>query len=244
MEVEAGFISEKHHGVTNVILCVLNLFNMQLDCDVYNNVMSHMAELHQRLGLPPPKSSSSVVTLHTEEANSGPRQIGRVEPQPRPVAPSVDYDLDLAQQKLTRTSCRSAIADSDQIYFDEEVRDSITELDGSDDHLNTRLKKGDRKGLFFDDGRRVIDFILVYEELLEQKKSASAAEERIKKWRAKFIKNLHKVGVQTEEEALESEKKLITFIKLHAPWDVCCVYAEDLGVRAPLQVVPDNSVCF
>ncbi|KAK3743463.1 hypothetical protein RRG08_011307 [Elysia crispata] len=122
-----------------------------------------------------------------------------------------------------------------------QVRDSITELDGSDDHLNTRLKKGDRKGLFFDDGRRVIDFILVYEELLEQKKSASAAEERIKKWRAKFIKNLHKVGVQTEEEALESEKKLITFIKLHAPWDVCCVYAEDLGVRAPLQVVPDNS---
>ena len=38
------------------------------------------------------------------------------------------------------------------------------------------------------------------------------------------------------QEALESEKKLITFIKLHAPWDVCCVYAEDLGVRAPLQV--------
>ncbi|GFS17994.1 anoctamin, partial [Elysia marginata] len=111
--------------------------------------------------------------------------------------------------------------------------------DGSDDRLNSRLKKGDGKGLFFDDGRRVVDFILVYEEQLEQKKSASAAEERIKKWRAKFIKNLQKAGLQTEEDTLENEKKLITFVKLHAPWDVCCVYAEDLGIRAPLQAHPN-----
>ena len=38
------------------------------------------------------------------------------------------------------------------------------------------------------------------------------------------------------QEMLESGKKLITFVKLHAPWDVCCVHAEDLCLRAPLQV--------
>ena len=38
------------------------------------------------------------------------------------------------------------------------------------------------------------------------------------------------------QEMLESGKKLITFVKLHAPWDVCCHHAEDLCLRAPLQV--------
>ena len=38
------------------------------------------------------------------------------------------------------------------------------------------------------------------------------------------------------QESMESNKKMINFVKLHAPWDVCCFYAEDLCMRAPLQV--------
>ncbi|KAH9514072.1 Anoctamin-7 [Bulinus truncatus] len=103
-------------------------------------------------------------------------------------------------------------------------------------HVNLR---SDDRGLYFNDGKRKIDFILVYEEQLETKKSASASEERIKRWRQKFLKNLEKAGLNTEQEVVESDKKLITFIKLHAPWDVCCAYAESLSIRAPLQAHPN-----
>ena len=35
---------------------------------------------------------------------------------------------------------------------------------------------------------------------------------------------------------MEGEKKMIYYLKLHAPLDVMCFYAEDLCLRAPLQV--------
>uniref|UniRef100_A0A1I8F3B5 Anoct_dimer domain-containing protein n=1 Tax=Macrostomum lignano TaxID=282301 RepID=A0A1I8F3B5_9PLAT len=53
---------------------------------------------------------------------------------------------------------------------------------------------------------------------------------------SRFEGNLRKVGVQMEEETSTSEKKKIHFIKLFVPWDVMCYYAEDLCLRAPLQV--------
>lgn len=88
---------------------------------------------------------------------------------------------------------------------------------------------------FFRDGKRGIDFILVYEEELESKSSNSELV-KISKWRQKFIKNLRKIGLEMEEESVQTQKKITTFIKLHTPWDVCCFYAEDLCMRAPLQV--------
>ncbi|XP_059142100.1 anoctamin-7-like isoform X2 [Physella acuta] len=113
-------------------------------------------------------------------------------------------------------------------------------IDGPEENtVHVNLRKED-SGLYFNDGLRKIDFILVYEEQVETKKSVSATEERIKKWRQKFFNNLKKAGLHIEEEMVENDKKLITFIKLHAPWDVCCAYAESLSIRAPLQVVPDS----
>ena len=38
------------------------------------------------------------------------------------------------------------------------------------------------------------------------------------------------------QECVEGKNKMVYYIKLHAPWDVCCFYAEDLSMRAPLQV--------
>ena len=34
---------------------------------------------------------------------------------------------------------------------------------------------------------------------------------------------------------------MIHYIKLHAPWETLCVYAEDLCLRAPLQAHPNPS---
>ena len=41
------------------------------------------------------------------------------------------------------------------------------------------------------------------------------------------------------QEHVEGNKKMITYIKLHAPWDLLCFYAEDLSMRAALQVRDD-----
>jgi Dimerisation domain of Ca+-activated chloride-channel, anoctamin len=39
------------------------------------------------------------------------------------------------------------------------------------------------------------------------------------------------------QEVVEaSGRKVLCFIKLHAPWPVLCHYAEELNMRAPLQV--------
>ena len=39
------------------------------------------------------------------------------------------------------------------------------------------------------------------------------------------------------QEVVESDnKKLVHFLKLHATWPVMCHYAEELSMRAPLQV--------
>uniref|UniRef100_A0A1I8HUH8 Anoct_dimer domain-containing protein n=1 Tax=Macrostomum lignano TaxID=282301 RepID=A0A1I8HUH8_9PLAT len=54
--------------------------------------------------------------------------------------------------------------------------------------------------------------------------------------RRRFESNLRRAGVEIEEETSASEKKRMHFLKLFLPWDVMCYYAEDLCLRAPLQV--------
>ncbi|XP_050413809.1 anoctamin-7 isoform X2 [Patella vulgata] len=89
------------------------------------------------------------------------------------------------------------------------------------------------KDCFFRDGVRKTDFILAYEEAIDKKPKSS--ESRNTEWREKFFKNLKKAGLEMEEEVLESERKIINFVKIHAPWEVACAYAEDLALQAPLQ---------
>lgn len=38
------------------------------------------------------------------------------------------------------------------------------------------------------------------------------------------------------QEVLERSKTILRFIKLHAPWELLCRYAEELNLRAPIQV--------
>ena len=38
------------------------------------------------------------------------------------------------------------------------------------------------------------------------------------------------------QEVLEQSKNTIHFIRLHAPWPLLCRYAEELNLRAPIQV--------
>lgn len=51
-----------------------------------------------------------------------------------------------------------------------------------------------------------------------------------------FINNVSMLPVLSLQEETANEKKTIHFLKLSAPWDVLVCYAEELCVRAPLQV--------
>ncbi|XP_069935985.1 anoctamin-7-like isoform X3 [Cherax quadricarinatus] len=105
--------------------------------------------------------------------------------------------------------------------------------------------------IFFRDGRRRIDYVLVYEDSggasrrgCEERdktlnRTQSTSEKRALKhesWRERFMNSLVKAGLHMEEETEETGKKVICFIKVSAPWPVLCHYAEELNMRAPLQV--------
>uniref|UniRef100_A0A3Q3WL62 Anoctamin n=1 Tax=Mola mola TaxID=94237 RepID=A0A3Q3WL62_MOLML len=78
-------------------------------------------------------------------------------------------------------------------------------------------------GLCFSDGKSHIDYILVY------RKSSSQSEKR-----EMFERNIRAEGLQTEKEASVKNSDLI-YLKLHAPWDVLCCYAELMNIHMPFR---------
>ncbi|WAR15021.1 ANO7-like protein [Mya arenaria] len=85
------------------------------------------------------------------------------------------------------------------------------------------------------------NFVLVYEEESGTQKSLETQKGSVDHKRYKFLESLRKAGLQTEEERVTTEKRIITYIKLFAPWEVLIFYAEDLCMRAPLQAHPNPS---
>ena len=44
------------------------------------------------------------------------------------------------------------------------------------------------------------------------------------------------------QDVIEQSKNTIHFIRLHAPWPLLCRYAEELNLRAPIQVSPETTI--
>ncbi|NXU89529.1 ANO6 protein, partial [Xiphorhynchus elegans] len=88
--------------------------------------------------------------------------------------------------------------------------------------------------LFFSDGQRRIDFVLVYED--ESKKITHKRSDRKKQRRKRQVyeSNLINNGLQLEATRSVLDDKLI-FVKVHAPWEVLCTYAEVMHIKMPLQ---------
>ncbi|XP_063800407.1 anoctamin-3 isoform X5 [Pseudophryne corroboree] len=78
-------------------------------------------------------------------------------------------------------------------------------------------------GLFFKDGIKRIDYILVY------KKSSPQIEKR-----STFEKNLRAEGLMLERENSITNNDIM-FVKVHCPWDTLCKYAERMNIRMPFR---------
>uniref|UniRef100_A0A3P9IU75 Anoctamin n=1 Tax=Oryzias latipes TaxID=8090 RepID=A0A3P9IU75_ORYLA len=78
-------------------------------------------------------------------------------------------------------------------------------------------------GLFFRDGKKRIDYILVY------KKSSPQVEKR-----CTFEKNLRAEGLMLEKEHSLTNNDIM-LVKVHASWDTLCKYAERMNIRMPFR---------
>ncbi|XP_077722295.1 anoctamin-3 isoform X4 [Canis aureus] len=105
------------------------------------------------------------------------------------------------------------------------IRDSVPR-DNSES--KAKLSKNDMNyiassGLLFKDGKKRIDYILVY------RKSNIQYDKR-----NTFEKNLRAEGLMLEKEPAVANSDIM-FIKIHIPWDTLCKYAERLNIRMPFR---------
>lgn len=84
---------------------------------------------------------------------------------------------------------------------------------------------------FFLDGKRSIDFILVWKQHDNDRVEGSRCHNRLI-----FEQNLIAEDLELEKESIES----INFVKVHAPIKVLLRYAEYLKLRTPIKGVSDN----
>uniref|UniRef100_A0A3Q2Z6W4 Anoctamin n=1 Tax=Hippocampus comes TaxID=109280 RepID=A0A3Q2Z6W4_HIPCM len=112
---------------------------------------------------------------------------------------------------------------------DEYTEESEATASHFDDLIDSLLLQGrnpsDASGLFFRDGKKRIDYILVY------KKSSPLVEKR-----CTFEKNLRAQGLMLEKEPSLTNNDIM-FVKIHTPWDTLCKYAEQMNIRMPFRQV-------
>uniref|UniRef100_A0A8C7PIW0 Anoctamin n=1 Tax=Oncorhynchus mykiss TaxID=8022 RepID=A0A8C7PIW0_ONCMY len=93
---------------------------------------------------------------------------------------------------------------------------------------------GKSDSLFFNDGVRRIDFVLVYEDEDMKEIDKNRTFQKRKQRREYFEASLMKMGMELEAARSVSDEKLL-FVKVHMPWDVLCTYAEVLHIKLPIQ---------
>ncbi|XP_057304531.1 anoctamin-7-like isoform X4 [Hydractinia symbiolongicarpus] len=86
------------------------------------------------------------------------------------------------------------------------------------------------RGTYFRDGKRKIDFVLVFAEEEDKQPDAKHLQ-----FREKFLNNLKRSNVEMEEELADDKSTKVHFIKCHCPFEVLKYYAEELSFKAPLE---------
>ncbi|KAK6314670.1 hypothetical protein J4Q44_G00141990 [Coregonus suidteri] len=133
--------------------------------------------------------------------------------------PHVLKDVKLLMESLEGLSTPSK--DGDSTLLDpgtSSILDDNTRTDPAPEVGRSRSS-----GLCFSDGKCHIDYILVY------RKSGPQSEKR-----EIFERNIRAEGLQMEKELSVCNSDVI-FLKLHAPWEVLCRYAELMNIRMPFR---------
>ncbi|XP_038155699.1 anoctamin-4-like isoform X2 [Cyprinodon tularosa] len=130
--------------------------------------------------------------------------------------------INVVLQKETSDGISSPSRDDDATLQNPGTHSSILD-ENSKSQLDIPERSAKSTGLCFSDGKSLIDYILVY------RKSSSQSEKR-----EIFERNIRAEGLRLEKEACLTNSDVI-FLKLHAPWDVLCRYAELMNIRMPFR---------
>uniref|UniRef100_A0A8C9U444 Anoctamin n=1 Tax=Scleropages formosus TaxID=113540 RepID=A0A8C9U444_SCLFO len=84
--------------------------------------------------------------------------------------------------------------------------------------------------LFFNDGQRRIDFVLVYED--EDKKEFEKRYTFQRRKVSAFYLMVRGLELEASRSVLDDK---VVFVKVHMPWEVLCTYAEVLHIKLPIQ---------
>lgn len=128
-----------------------------------------------------------------------------------------DGDIELENFEQTAASNFSALENQPDIQTPE-----FEEFNGKCDSL------------YFNDGQRRIDFVLVYEDESKRETNKKGINEKQRKKRRAYESNLICDGLELEATRSVMDDKLV-FVKVHAPWEVLCTYAEIMHIKLPLK---------
>uniref|UniRef100_A0A5F5PZS3 Anoctamin n=1 Tax=Equus caballus TaxID=9796 RepID=A0A5F5PZS3_HORSE len=93
---------------------------------------------------------------------------------------------------------------------------------------------GKSDALYFNDGQRRIDFVLVYEDERRKETNKKGSNVKQRRKRQAYESNLICDGLKLEATRSVVDDKLV-FVKVHAPWEVLCTYAEIMHIKLPLK---------
>ncbi|KAJ7329730.1 hypothetical protein JRQ81_015904 [Phrynocephalus forsythii] len=88
--------------------------------------------------------------------------------------------------------------------------------------------------LYFNDGQRRIDYVLVYEDESKKDGHKKSFQRKQMRKRQAYESNLITRGLQLEATKSVLDEKRV-FVKVHIPWEVLCSYAEVMHIKMPLQ---------
>ncbi|TMS02546.1 Anoctamin-4, partial [Larimichthys crocea] len=131
-------------------------------------------------------------------------------------------DVNVLLDRKRSDGISSPSRDDDSTLLNQGTHSSILD-DNTKSDSSLPEGRGKSRGLCLSNGKSRIDYILVY------RKSSSQSEKR-----EIFERNIRAEGLQMEKEASVTNSDVI-FLKLHAPWDVLCRYAELMNIRMPFR---------
>ncbi|XP_069440609.1 anoctamin-6 isoform X1 [Ovis canadensis] len=160
-----------------------------------------------------------LLEMELEEDDEEDGDIGNVPASKRPLMAPPTLPSSLALENLEQT-----------------IVSGFGSLESQQDFRTPEFEEfnGKPDSLYFNDGQRRIDFVLVYEDESRKETNKKGSNEKQRRKRQAYESNLICDGLQLEATRSLVDDKLV-FVKVHAPWEVLCTYAEIMHIKLPLK---------
>ncbi|XP_007497248.1 anoctamin-3 isoform X2 [Monodelphis domestica] len=187
----------------------------QLSTSVSTGMNMNKNEIKKEQPLKPSRSQTHPQNLSKHSSFNSPNQI---QAQLFSAGPSASHKI--AEHDVGKDSY---VEDSEHGTDEAQLIKAKVTIRKPEGMTKKEMKVTATPSLFFKDGKKRIDYILVY------KKSSLQVEKR-----STFERNLREEGLMLEREQSITNSDIM-FVKIHCPWDTLCKYAERMNIRMPFR---------